>query len=77
MSIKFLVMSLPDFIEKLNFLSLLVATIGLFLTIFIEIKVQPKDLLLKGFFFILVFGVLLVFDKTLILRFIPHNLTIV
>ncbi|MFA5746710.1 MAG: CAP domain-containing protein [Candidatus Paceibacterota bacterium] len=77
MSIKFLVMGLPNFIEKLNFLSLLVAMIGLFLTIFIEIRVQPKDLLLKGFFFILVFGVLLVFDKTLILRFIPHNLTIV
>lgn len=76
MSLKFLVFGLPGLIEKLNFLSLLVAMIGLLLTIFIEIRVQPKDLLLKGFFFILVFGILLVFDKTIILRFIPHNLVI-
>jgi len=76
LSIKFLTIGLPSFIEKLNFLSLLIAMIGLFLTIFIEIRVQPKDLLLKGFFFILVFGVLLVFDKTVILKFIPHNLII-
>lgn len=76
LSIKFLTIALPVFIEKLNFLSLLVAMIGLFLTIFIEIRVQSKDLLLKGSFFILVFGILLIFDKTVILKFIPHNLLI-
>jgi hypothetical protein len=76
LSIKFLTTALPVFIEKLNFLSLLVAMIGLLLTIFIEIRVQPKDLLLKGSFFILVFGILLIFDKAVILKFIPHNLLI-
>jgi len=63
-------------IEKLNFLSLIAVMIGLLLTIFIEIKIQPKDLLLKGSFFVLVFGVLLFADKIMILRFIPHNLVI-
>ena len=73
---KFLTVDYSRVIEKLNFLSLIAVMIGLLLTIFIEIKIQPKDLLLKGSFFVLVFGVLLFADKIMILRFIPHNLVI-
>jgi len=73
---KFLTVDYSRVIEKLNFLSLITVMIGLLLTIFIEIKIQPKDLLLKGSFFVLVFGVLLFADKIMILRFIPHNLVI-
>ena len=73
---KFLTVDYSRVIERLNFLSLIAVMIGLLLTIFIEIKIQPKDLLLKGSFFVLVFGVLLFADKIMILRFIPHNLVI-
>ncbi|MFA5387390.1 MAG: CAP domain-containing protein [Candidatus Paceibacterota bacterium] len=63
-------------IEKMTFLSLLAVMLGMMLNIFIKIRIQHKDLMLKGTFFMMVFGILLVFDKIIILRFIPHNLII-
>jgi uncharacterized protein YkwD len=74
--IKFLTFDYSRIIEKINFFSLAVVMIAMILNIFIQIRVQHKDLLLKGFFFIMVFGVLMFFDKVIILRFIPHYLIV-
>lgn len=73
---RFLSLDYSRIIEKINFFSLLVVMIGMMLNIFIKIRIQHKDLVLKGFFFIMVFGILLFFDKIIILRFIPHYLIV-
>lgn len=73
---QFMAFDYSRIIEKINFFSLAAVMIGMMLNIFIKIKVQHKDLLLKGVFFIMVFGILLFFDKIIILRFIPHYLIV-
>ncbi|MFA5743077.1 MAG: CAP domain-containing protein [Candidatus Paceibacterota bacterium] len=69
---QFLTFDYSRIIENLNFLSLAIVMFGMMLNIFIKIRVQHKDLLLKGFFFIMIFGMLLFSDKAII--FIPHSL---
>ncbi len=73
---KFLTFDYSRIIEKINFFSLIIVMIGMMLNIFIKIRIQHKDLVLKGSFFIMVFGILLFFDKIIILRFIPHYLIV-
>lgn len=74
--LRFLTFDYSKIIEKATFFSLLVVMLGMVLSTFIEIRIQHKDLMLKGTFFTMVFGILLLFDKIIILRFIPHNLII-
>jgi len=73
---RFLSFDYSRIIEKINFFSLLIVMIGMMLNIFIKIRIQHKDLVLKGTFFMMVFGILLFFDKIIILRFIPHYLIV-
>ena len=77
-SMKFLRFIDDDYIGLINraiYFSIAVVAVILFLTVFMTDTI-PKDLILKTFFFIAVFSLMLVLNRNDILQLIPHTLSI-
>jgi len=74
--LKFFALNYTNLVQKIIFFSLIFIVIALFLTIFINIRSQPKDLLYKAIFSIIIFMILLFLDKGVLIQLIPHNLMI-
>lgn len=65
-----------NIVQYLIFYSLLFILGILILNIIIKFDIQHRDLIAKGVFFIALFSLLILLNKDLVIRFIPHNLII-
>lgn len=73
---RFMVADYPYFLQKIIFYFLVLIIISLILNIFIRIDIQDKFLIFKTIILIVLLVLLIIFDKELIIQFIPHNLLI-
>jgi len=74
--VRFMALNYPKIVQDIIFYSLLIITAALILNVFIKIKIQDRNLVLKTSFFIILLVLFVISDKECILRFIPHNLII-
>lgn len=74
--LKFMVIDYPELVHKVVFCSLIVMIIILLFTVLVRVDIQPRDLLLKAIFFIVVFSLFVLLDKETLLNWVPHNLNI-
>jgi hypothetical protein len=74
--LSFMALTYPDILGKIIFYSLILIIISLVLNILVKIDIQHRDLILKTLIFIAILVLFFWSDKEIIIKLIPHALSI-